>query len=34
MNLLVVDDEYYIVKGIVGAINRKDLGIQEIFDSL
>ena len=31
MNLLVVDDEYYIVKGIVGAINRKDLGIQEIF---
>lgn len=31
MNLLVVDDEYYIVKGIVSSIRRDVLGIDEIF---
>ncbi len=31
MNLLIVDDEYYIVKGMVALINRQALGIAEIF---
>lgn len=31
MNLLIVDDEYYIVQGIVGCINTKTLGIHNLF---
>lgn len=31
MNLLIVDDEYYIVQGIMKSINREKLGIDEIF---
>lgn len=31
MNLLIVDDEYYIVKGIASIINREVLGITGIF---
>lgn len=31
MNLLIVDDEYYIVQGIVSAINPESLGIDSVF---
>lgn len=31
MNLLIVDDEFYIVQGIVSAINCKELGITSVF---
>lgn len=31
MNLLIVDDEYYIVKGLVSNINKESLGIDSIF---
>ena len=31
MNLLIVDDEYYIVKGIDSLINREKLGIDAVF---
>lgn len=33
MNLLIVDDEYYIVQGIVKAIRREELGIDQIFSA-
>ena len=33
MNLLVVDNEYYIVKNIVSSINREALGIQAVFSA-
>ena len=31
MNLLITDDEYYIVQGLVGMIDREELGIDNIF---
>ena len=31
MNLLIVDDEYYIVQGLTGMIDNEELGIDEIF---
>ncbi|WP_408069818.1 response regulator [Butyrivibrio sp. JL13D10] len=31
MNLLIIDDEYYIVQGLVGMIDKEDLGIDHIF---
>ena len=31
MNLLITDDEYYIVQGLVGMIDREELGIDSIF---
>ena len=31
MNLLIIDDEYYIVQGLVGMIDKEDLGIDNIF---
>ncbi|MCR4998053.1 MAG: response regulator [Butyrivibrio sp.] len=31
MNLLIIDDEYYIVQGLTGMIEKEDLGIDDIF---
>lgn len=31
MNLLIIDDEYYIVQGLVGMIGKEELGIDDIF---
>ncbi len=31
MNLLITDDEYYIVQGLVGMIDKDELGIDSIF---
>ncbi|SDB19973.1 MULTISPECIES: response regulator [unclassified Butyrivibrio] len=31
MNLLIIDDEYYIVQGLVGMINKEELGFDHIF---
>ena len=31
MNLLITDDEYYIVQGLVGMIDKEELGIDNIF---
>ena len=31
MNLLITDDEYYIVQGLVGMIDKEELGIDSIF---
>ena len=31
MNLLIIDDEYYIVQGLEGMIDREELGIDNIF---
>ena len=31
MNLLIIDDEYYIVQGLEGMINKEELGIDKIF---
>ncbi len=31
MNLLIIDDEYYIVQGLVGMINKEELGFDNIF---
>jgi len=31
MNLLVVDDEYYIVQGIIGYLDKEQLGIDKVY---
>ena len=31
MNLLIIDDEYYIVQGLVGMVDKEELGIDQIF---
>ena len=31
MNLLIIDDEYYIVQGLVGMVDKEELGIDRIF---
>ena len=31
MNLLITDDEYYIVQGLVGMVDKEELGIDSIF---
>ena len=31
MNLLIIDDEYFIVQGLVGMIDRREAGIDQIF---
>ena len=31
MNLLIIDDEYYIVQGLEGMIDKEELGIDRIF---
>ncbi len=31
MNLLITDDEYYIVQGLVGMIDKEELGVDNIF---
>ncbi|MCR4787672.1 MAG: response regulator [Lachnospiraceae bacterium] len=31
MNLLIIDDEYYIVQGLEGMIDKEELGIDQIF---
>lgn len=33
MNLLIVDDEFYIVQGIINVLNRKALGIDQVFSA-
>ena len=33
MNLLIVDDEFYIVQGIINALNREALGIDQVFSA-
>ena len=31
MNLLITDDEYYIVQGLVGMLDKEELGIDNVF---
>ena len=33
MNLLVVDDEFFIVQGIINSVDREDLGISQVYSA-